>query len=205
MRTQHRAAVAVLCIGALVLPACNKTAEDTNDPPRITGITASPAPVDGRVPPEEQLSLNAVFTDSADELERPQEYRYSWQVAALPGTTPPANLPASLLVNDDNPAIWMAPTQEGTYRLTVQICDPYGACASDSLSLVVDRDAAPNTAPRITSASVDTLNPSVGQPVTFTVAAEDADGDPLTFDWARTAGSFQSIGEGTAVWVGSQT
>lgn len=194
-----------LTVLTLVGTGCNKAASDTNDPPNITAINATPVLNAGQVAPLSQTSLTLAFLDSEDELTRPQDFTFAWSVEALPGTPPPADLASSVLVPDDNPTIWRAPATEGVFRLTGQVCDKYGACASESLTIVVDRDAAVNTAPRITSAMADTLSPTIGQPVTLTVLAEDSDGDPLQFDWTRTAGSFQSINGGTAVWIGSST
>lgn len=71
--------------------------------------------------------------------------------------------------------------------------------------LVLQDQATPspfeNSAPRITGLLASSSQVEPGQPVSLTLTAVDADGDPLTYLWSAPAGSFAGGGTATPTWT----
>lgn len=87
------------------------------------------------------------------------------------------------------------PDMPGAWTVTVTVNDPYGALASSTLAVNVL-----NHAPQITSVAYSPSSPFVNNPVTFTAAATDADGDALAYVWKATKPNGQQIqlGQGSS-------
>jgi len=87
---------------------------------------------------------------------------------------------------------WEAPTDEGTYTISVTVSDGKGGTTSDSLTISVA-----NTPPEI--ASLTSSEPSVAPEESCSVSctASDPDGDTLTYEWTASDGNIS--GEGSTV------
>ena len=85
---------------------------------------------------------------------------------------------------------------EGTYVLLLEVCDPSGACDSDSVS--IEATAVVNTPP-VCDAGPD-QEVTLGDVITLdATGTSDADGDSLAFFWAISrspAGSATTIAAG---------
>jgi PKD repeat protein len=78
----------------------------------------------------------------------------------------------------------------GTYAVTVTVSDGQGHTTAPATVSVTINPAGTNSGPQITSAPGATPNPATaGQSVAFSVAASDADNDPLTYTWDFKDGS----------------
>ncbi|MEO7995266.1 MAG: hypothetical protein ABI743_12780 [bacterium] len=197
----HRALRLTLIPAILIVATsgCNKSASDTNETPIITSVARDPA--SQTLEPGTAVGLTLAFDDPTfGTPDPPSSYVFHWTVAASGTTVAPANLAATMLIDDANPGRWEAPDQEGTYVVTGEVCDQYGACDSVDIPYTVE---ATNHAPRITASSATNLLPSVNEEVTFDVTATDEDGDTLNWDWAASKGSFKSKGPNQAVWIGN--
>ena len=79
---------------------------------------------------------------------------------------------------------WVSPGTEGLFRLSVTVNDGSGGAAEYSTSLRVRANCAPDI--QSVSASADWVAP--GASTYVSCAAEDADGDGITYEWAASAG-----------------
>jgi hypothetical protein len=84
---------------------------------------------------------------------------------------------------------WTAPATEGTYTITVSVSDDKGGTATGSCNIEVA-----NTPPVITSLAPGATTVLPNGSCTVTCIASDADGDPLTYAWSATGGTFSGTG-----------
>jgi predicted phosphodiesterase len=93
---------------------------------------------------------------------------------------------------------WTAPATEGDVTLTVAVTDGHSATASASVVVHVAVKngtgqaavtVSTNTWPVVTNLVAAPGYVALGQPVSLTVVASDADGDPLTYAWTSTCAS----------------
>jgi len=107
-------------------------------------------------------------------------------------------------------AVWQAPSAEGSYTLGVQIFDNGGSLcggrmsASGTLEILVS-NAPPNDPPVIASlTAVPSLIGPLGSSV-LTSSVSDPNGDPVTYEWAASAGTITPSGTGTANYTAGPT
>lgn len=155
-----------IALAAVILLATFATACASNGPPSFTRVSASPQIVarGGRV----QISAPATDPDG-DAL------KYSWAVSK--GWT--------LEAGGDGAAVVKAPGTAGADGLvTASVSDGHGHTATASIAVSTSK----NHAPAIASVAA-TPNPvKPGGSVTISVAATDADADPLTYAWTAPTG-----------------
>lgn len=154
---------------------------------------ASPSSVTGSVPV--QLTLSATDPDG-DSL----TYSWSQEPAAPVGSFSGRFVPSPT---------WTAPVVSSTTRFTlrVSVSDGRGGTVPGQVEVEVAPPGNQNTAPVLTagpSASPATVNEQ--QPVSLSVSASDADGNPLTYSWSQTSpaspvGSFSNPSARTPSWT----
>jgi len=125
-------------------------------------------------------------------------------------TDPDGNLPLEyawqatggfFTLENENIAKWTSPTA-GSFTITVTVSDQAGGSTSRSVPLTVQA----NHPPIVEGWSLEPENPiSVGDLVTITVTASDADGDPLEYNWSADKGSFTTISKNVATWRAPST
>ena len=149
-----------------------------NKPPEITSFTASVT----SVARGESCTLSCVSNDpDGDTL------TYEW--AATGGS----------ISGMGGTVTWIAPPVEGTYTISVTVSDGKGGTASNNLSIQVT-----NTPPTITSLTPSATSVAPEESCTISCAANDPDGDTLTYEWAATGGTISGIG-GTVTWAAPAT
>jgi Calcineurin-like phosphoesterase len=93
---------------------------------------------------------------------------------------------------------WIAPATEGDVTLSIAVKDNHGATTSASVVVHVSNGngkgkaavtVSLNTWPVVTNMVVAPGFIALGQPVSLTVVASDADNDPLTYAWTSTCAS----------------
>jgi len=146
-----------------------------NSPPEVLSLTAST----DRIAPFAlcELVCEAVDPDG-DEL------TYSWSA------------PHGDIYGEGPTIEWGSPVSEGLYRATVVVNDGRGGETELSTSLRVKANSEPII--REMTPGADWIVP--GSPVHISCAAEDPDGDELTYEWVSDSGEF--YGSGTSViWL----
>lgn len=95
-----------------------------------------------------------------------------------------------------NTIAWTAPVQEGLARITVTVGDGGEVTATESITVVVKR----NTPPVVegVTADLDWVRP--GESIPIHCAAEDGDGDKLTYTWSTDCGEIAGEGD-TVTWT----
>ncbi len=93
----------------------------------------------------------------------------------------------------DGTYAWTAPEQEGVARITVTVTNRAGVAVSESIAIVVKK----NTPPVIAGVAADRGWVPPAGTVTLSCAAEDVDGDELTYTWSSDCGEID--GEGPSV------
>ncbi len=170
----------------------------TNKPPTLTGPTAQASEVTSGA----TVTLSVTATDpDGDAL------TYAW--SQTPAS--PAGTFSSPSVADP---MWTAPqvASDTDFQLSVTVTDGQGGSVSASVTVTV---LAPvNEAPVLSQSPEASPSAVTGSaPVTLTVIATDADGDPLTYAWtqepASPAGTFSDSSVANPTWtapvVGSAT
>jgi len=93
-------------------------------------------------------------------------------------------------IDTGNNSTWVAPSQYGTYEITLAAEDSKGHKAQASVSITVSA----NKPPVISSMTTDRANLSYGGMTTVTVVASDPDGDALRYSWSASEGSVSGQG-----------
>src|SRR6185436_6147890 len=129
-------------------------------------------------------------------------FSYTITASNSPTSFNAAGLPAGLSVNTSTGVISGTPTTAGTSNVTISATNSGGTGIATLVLTVI----AANHAPVITSAATAVPNPAtVGQSVSFTVAASDADGDPLTYSWTFGDGATGSGASATHAYAAAGT
>ncbi len=92
-------------------------------------------------------------------------------------------------------AVWQAPTTPGTYTVRATAIDEKEQSAEDSIRITTE-----NRAPVILSVTPDSAFVILGNLKTFSVAAQDSDGNALTYSWQTTGGRIVEDYDSTIVW-----
>jgi len=148
-----------------------------NNPPIVDSITPSASTAEPGVP----IQFSVAATDPEGEA-----LTYDWDFGD--GTTQTGVTQASVEHSFSQP---------GSYIVSV-IARDAGGNASVPVQVTIEV-ATVNTPPTIDSVTPSASNVLIGQQVDFTVAATDADGDPLTFDWDFGDGSTLTGVNGSSV------
>ncbi len=91
---------------------------------------------------------------------------------------------------------WQAPSQPGSYEITLTVEDGKGGSAQAKTSIAVSS----NRAPAITSLTSDAANVLPGGSTTITCTANDPDGDILRYSWNASDGAISGSGNKIS-WV----
>lgn len=95
-------------------------------------------------------------------------------------------------------AQWRAPTEEGTYTLTVTLPDSgsflCGGRQSSTAELPIQVTTLVGSAPEITRIEASPLRLLPEQEARLTCSAEDADGDAVTYSWSTDLGTVTDLG-----------
>jgi hypothetical protein len=140
-----------------------------NKPPTITSLTPSST----EVARGESCTVSCVASD--DNEDNVLTYAWSATGGAISGTGDSIN--------------WTAPTNEGSYSVSVTVSDGEEA-ASDSCNIQVV-----NTPPTISSLTPSAIELPPEGSCTIGCAASDADGDTLTYAWSATGGTITGTGD----------
>jgi len=92
--------------------------------------------------------------------------------------------------------IWQAPSQVGTYEITLSVEDGKGGVAQSKTSITVSS----NRPPAITSLSADPVNVMPGGSATINCVANDPDGDIVRYTWNASDGSISGTGSKVS-WI----
>jgi hypothetical protein len=162
------ASLAILAIIVFLLSGC----VSINHLPVITSLKAEPELV---------AALGSCRIECIASDEDGDELSYEW-------------LPSGGSTDGDGAVVaWDAPESGGTYDIMVKVSDGNGQEVSDSISVSVRV----NHPPIITALTADP-NPVVpSSSCQLRCVSEDADGDDLTYEWAREGGDIS--GEGSEV------
>jgi len=146
-----------------------------NSPPEILSLT----PASDRIAPFDlcEIVCEAVDPDGDD-------LTYTW--TASQGD----------IYGEGSTIEWGSPVNEGLFRITVSVDDGRGGVSEFSTSLRVKA----NTDPEILTLSTDVDWVVPGTSVYLSCAAQDADGDELTYMWEATGGEFFGSGK-AVVWL----
>jgi hypothetical protein len=91
---------------------------------------------------------------------------------------------------------WQAPSQSGSYEITLTVEDGKGGSAQAKTSIAVSS----NRSPAITSLTSDAANVLPGGSTTITCIASDPDGDILRYSWNASDGAISGSGNKIS-WV----
>jgi hypothetical protein len=91
---------------------------------------------------------------------------------------------------------WQAPSQSGTYEITLTVEDGKGGTAQASASITVSS----NRSPAIVSISADPKNVTPGGSSIINCTANDPDGDIVRYSWNASEGSITGSGN-KVTWV----
>jgi hypothetical protein len=176
---------------SITLQQVNPPEDFENSAPVITSLVAAPSTVS----PGGTVSLSAVAEDADGDA-----LSFAWSASA--GTFSPASSASTL---------WTAPSQAGSYPLTLTITDARGATATAQVTLTVRAatgsaavNVSFNTWPQVARVAASANPVQVGQATTLSVTASDADGDSLSYSWSATcAGSFSDASAATSQFTPS--
>ncbi len=144
----------------------------TNQPPAVSSVAAESVLVD----PGASTYLQCRASDADGDA-----LTYSWYSSA--GTYAATN---QWRVN------WTAPAVGGPVRIWVYVTDGRGGTTIGAAAVHVTEQNNPPAISAMTPANGSDFGP--GSVVPCTVTAADADGDPLTYRWTATGGSFSGSG-----------
>ena len=91
---------------------------------------------------------------------------------------------------------WQAPSQVGTYEITLTVEDGKGGTAQSKTSVTVSN----NRSPAITGLSSDPVNVMPGGSTTISCVANDPDGDIVIYSWNASDGTVSGTGNKVS-WV----
>ncbi len=91
---------------------------------------------------------------------------------------------------------WQAPSQVGTYEITLTVEDGKGGTAQSKTSIVVSS----NRSPAITGLSADPVNVMPGGSTNISCVANDPDGDIIRYSWSASDGTVSGTGNKIS-WV----
>lgn len=178
----------------LVLQQATPPDPFTNTPPFIDSVVASAAVV----PPNAQVAV-AVNAHDADG----DPLTFAWSATGGVFSAPASSSP-----------LWTAPAAEGLYTLSVAVRDPWDAVREVSFAIRVLAAAATgdaevhatvNTWPTVQRVIASPTRLSAGDTTSLSVAAMDADGDPLAYAWSDgggdCAGSFSDPAAASPTWT----
>lgn len=162
-----------------------------NSAPVITSLIASPSTVS----PGGTVSLSAAAVDADGDT-----LSYEWSASA--GTFSSASSASTT---------WTAPSQPGSYPLTLTVTDSRGATATAQATLNVRAatgsaavNVSFNTWPQVTRLTASSNPVQVGHSTAVSVTASDADGDTLSYAWSASCqGSFSNASSATAQFTPS--
>jgi protocatechuate 3,4-dioxygenase beta subunit len=162
-----------------------------NNPPTLTGPTANPSTLNA----QQTTSLAVTASDPDND---PLTYAWTQEPATPAGTFSSTTAAAPT---------WTAPRtpSQTTFQLRVTVSDGKGGSANSAVPVTVN--AFVNTPPTLTAGptpSAATVNEQ--QPITLSVSATDADGDPLTYAWTQVSpaspvGTFSSTSSANPTWT----
>jgi len=143
--------------------------EPTNQPPTITGLTATPDSLN----PGESTMVSCLSNDPDNDV-----LDLSWSASA--GT----------IIGTEATIEWIAPNFTGNQTITCSIDDNNGGNDNSSITINVF-----NSQPVISSlqSSIDTVK--IGNTVQVNCIANDPDGDNLTYIWSSNDGTITGSGQ----------
>ncbi len=173
---------ALLCAGILsasMVAGCAQADANaqagSSSAPVIQAVTVAPE----RIQPGDTCRIECE-TAAGDE----DELAYSW--TASEGD----------IAGEGSTIIWTAPGTEGLFRVSVTVDDGNGGSDTQSLSLTVRYNAAPEF--QFVPAYTEGVRP--GASVSISCPAVDADGDEITYQWHASYGEIRGEGE-EVTWV----
>jgi len=92
--------------------------------------------------------------------------------------------------------VWKAPSNYGTYTITVTVEDGKGGWKQGSLDITVGA----NQSPLISSVIANPSGLSYGGSTTIKCIAADPDGDAVSYSWSASEGDISGVGD-TVTWV----
>ena len=170
-------------VATVLITAQQKTPPDPfkNSVPVIDSLLVSSTSV--------TLGATVTATVTAHDPDNADSVSFAWTTNPSVGSL---SAPTTLTTN------WTAPATEGDVTLTIAVKDNHGATTSASVVVHVSNGngkgqaavtVSLNTWPVVTNMVVAPGYIALGQPVSLTVVASDADNDPLTYVWTSTCAS----------------
>jgi len=154
--------------------------DDSSNAPNITSVNISK----NKIAPNETINLtvNAIDPDNGN-------LSYAW-TSSDPGSY---SNPSSLSTT------WTAPNNEGIYNLTITVIDEDNFIDKHSFDIDVKNEyglgimpitIGVNNYPEISSIIADPTSLKPGETTSLFITASDPEGDPLSYLWTSTCGSF---------------
>jgi hypothetical protein len=149
-----------------------------NQPPEVSGVTLDPASTEVSKNGLVRMSSTASDPDG-DAIE------YKWTANG-----------GSFDTVEGFRCVWRAPEVTGSFTVTLTVTDGHGGTtAVPQTFTVID-----NESPVILGVTAEPVLVAANGKVVLSSAAEDADGDPLTFKWSVDAGTITGVGANVS-WI----